>query len=98
MSDFPINQRIECINDRLIHGYGDEELPIRGTVYTVRGYGFSQAFQKPMLLLNEIVNQPRHYQGEGFVETGWPPYFFRIVHTTSIEIFTNMLVAPQVPA
>ena len=46
----------------------------------------------------EIVNQPRHYNGEGFVETGFPPHCFRAVHTTDISVFTDMLVHSNVRA
>ena len=88
-----VGQRVVCIEDQWFVEYG-ETCPVKGPVYTVRGFSESP-HGLVGLYLEEIVNPPHDYS-RGFMEGSFDRDAFRplIGRSTSIEIFKRML-APK---
>jgi len=79
---FYVGQKVICVDGRPSgNGYGNEQLPKQGGVYTVR------AIVGRNLRLLEIVNQPRMY-ARGFEEASFHPSRFRPILDRSIDIST----------
>lgn len=91
---FRIGQQVVCIDDKdwrnpgLIGSPAAPTTPVKGLVYTVRGFSPSDA-----VYLEEIVCAPYPWNW-GIGEGGWLRRRFRPVKETSIDIFTAML-APK---
>jgi hypothetical protein len=69
--------------------YG-ERAPIKGQIYTIRGFPDAEA-----MFLEEIVNKPNVYTDNGKLitrEKGWFRSSFRPLIKTDISIFEAMLV------
>lgn len=95
MSNFHVGQKVVCIADISTGGHGTEKRPVKGSVYTVRNVWFSERYQCELIRLEEITNALMRYE-EGLNECGFRSYCFRPLRETSIEIFTDMLVASNV--
>ena len=101
---FHVGQKVVCVNIsprpgvRGLHPqHGDEVTPWKGHVYTVRAVFDARphGYDQDALLLEEIVNPVRRYiapAGVVEVEQFFLVFRFRPVRTTSIEVFTRMLV------
>lgn len=92
---FHVGQMVVCVDDYVHPRYVvfGEVLPVKGMVYTIRS--FDRVDEELCLMLEEIVNAPRHYR-QGFGECSFRPHRFRPVRQTSIEQFTSILnQAPQ---
>lgn len=74
----------------------DERGPVAGVVYTIRGIVDDP--EAVYLLLEEIVNAPKFYEGDVFGEVAWFSPCFRPVKTTDIGIFTAMLAPTKIGA
>ncbi len=100
---FHIGQRVVCLDDRFV---GENRvfdptfitrcpnLPVKGHVYTVRGFVVPYAWYPATLgiLLEEIVNPPCPYF-EGTFEPSFFPSHFRPItlRNADISVFTAML-------
>ena len=88
--------KVVCIAGFSARGYGNENLPEIGKVYSLREIGACEVDGTVTVLLAEIVNLKRDYASPlGLVhcEPGFAAYAFRPVQprATDISIFTAML-------
>lgn len=90
MALFFVGQRVVCIDDDWDHDDDCKNYPVKGCVYTIRGFGDSPD-PGESIFLEEIVNPPYDYPQWG----RWEPSFlierFRPVKNTSIEVFQSLL-------
>ena len=104
---FFMGQLVVCADDRFPgeNGVFDAtfrercpNLPVRGRIYTVRGFVVPYAGYPgiPGMLLEEIINPPCPYY-EGTFEPSFFPSHFRPVteHKTDISVFTDALRSPK---
>jgi hypothetical protein len=87
MSSFRVGQKVVYLGGVRVGGYGDEAIPEKGGIYTVRDFANDGGIR-----LIEIVNPPRFY-AEGRVECSFDVSRFRplIERTVDISIFKVML-------
>lgn len=90
MCNFHVGQKVVCVWNFSKCGFGDEQLPAKGEVYTIRGMEFFPRTGMVGLVFEEFHNKPRHYS-PGLFEAHFAAERFRPVKTTSIEVFTAML-------
>jgi hypothetical protein len=83
---FHVGQKVVCV--RADWDDGDEIVPVKGAVYTVRQT--CEWRGNPGIRLVEIVNEPGDYIG-GVRECSFAARAFRPVKTTSIDVFLKML-------
>jgi hypothetical protein len=92
---FYVGQKVVCIREDWRGGYGDEELPRKGRVYTIRGIDLIRGTCSDQvgLWLEEIVNEPRIYEGGLCDEVSFGHQKFRplVVRRTDISLFQKML-------
>lgn len=92
---FRIGQKVVCVAKPL-GGYGDENVPCVGRIYTIRGFEFERptGVERVGLLFEEIRNEPHHYTGYARpTEATFPASKFKplVERKTDISIFTRML-------
>lgn len=92
MSNWHVGQRVVCVDaDGLVPSYGDEILPAKGSVYTIRSItdapGGIICFR-----LAEIVNPVRQYS-EGYIEARFRARRFRPVVSdlTQFALLTSIV-------
>lgn len=88
---FELGERVVCVEE-VYHFQDEPQWPRRGATYTVRGH--VQCHDgSPCIRLAEVLNPPRDYSKDGFVERAWPCRHFRPLReqTTDISIFTALL-------
>jgi len=100
---FNVGQKVVCVDSRpridgsgRRSGHGDEKLPVRGAVYTVRAIvaGKPYGYEHDGVLLEEIVNPVRRYRapsGPVDAELFFAAWRFRPLRSTNIDVFTSML-------
>lgn len=76
------------------YGYGDEQKPVVGTVYTVRSIR-NDLYPELALLVEEIVNPVRGYTlhdgRQAIIEPHWPVRSFRPLSSDRLSIFRQHL-------
>lgn len=86
MADWHVGQMVVCVDGDFSFKRRGEITPVRGCVYTIRGF----TADGTTIWLAEIINDPRHYS-DGFLECSWKIRRFRPVRKTSIDIFRSLL-------
>jgi len=75
-------------------GYGDEQIPVVGTVYTVRSVR-NDIYPEPALLVEEIINPARGYTlpdgRPAVIEPHWSARYFRPLSSDRLAIFRQHL-------
>lgn len=102
---FRVGQRVVCVDDTIARGYGDENYPKRGDIYTIRAImPFLSECGEAMFLLHEVTNSVRDYRTDDYslvrTEKPFGARRFRplIERKTDISIFTAMLTPQGVDA
>lgn len=93
---FLIGQKIVCVDDGGLNDGSPCVNPVRGEVYTVRGFDTCDCGFPAGIWLSEISNRrvPLYCRDCGLTVRGEPPFLvrrFRPVRETDIDIFTKML-------
>lgn len=94
MTDWHVGMRVICVRFKGRGGYGDENNPTIGHVYTIREIVFRhcQDSREICFLLEEVKNEQRPYR-EGYCEVGFRSICFRPLRetTTDISIFRKLV-------
>jgi hypothetical protein len=97
---FHVGQLVVCVDDNWPSprgGYGDELLPIRGKIYTVREVFQRRGDDEPSMLLEEVVNDVRPYlmRDGSSVELLEPSFVLRRFHpvdNAALDVFRQTTV------
>lgn len=90
---FRVGQKVVCICDDVPKFFGDEQVPNKGAVYTVRAV-FDGITDRLGVYLYEINNAHMIERWGGDTEPGFSAHIFRPVveRKTDISIFQRMLI------
>ena len=93
---FKVGGKIVCVDgDKWPnHGAGHETYPVKGVVYTIREIDIWEDLSDPFggVRLVEIVNKPDWYRSwPSAKECTFSTKRFRLIKTTSIDVFLKML-------
>ena len=86
---FFIGQQVVCIDDNFAPARRLFKLPVKGQIYTIRGF-MDEDGDDLAVWLEEIVNNPAHFR-DGFGECSFYVWRFRPLKATDISIFTAIL-------
>jgi hypothetical protein len=89
---FRIGQQVECIDDLGFEYSNGEQLPVKGSVYSIREIDAEMGLETA-LRFEELKNKRGHYIDQSS-ECCFLAWRFRPVVRTDISIFTSML-APK---
>lgn len=86
-----IGDEVECVDDSDFRFTFGENIPIKGTKYTIRSFVYYSGGVG--IRLNEIQNKPMLYDIGGFAECAFHAWRFRKLQKrkTDISVFTQML-------
>lgn len=92
---FQVGQRVICVKEsKPSRRYGDEHMPCKWQIYTVRAAGIHSHTGVPIVRLVEIVNARRLYDF-GMCEPSFKAAAFRPIADTDIDIFRQFLETPS---
>ena len=99
--NFHVGQKVICVNDIFTitsHNIVPNR-PVKGCVYTIRGFDIYPPLVGTAIWLEEIINPEVDFEEDGVEGTQEPSFWawrFRPIRTTSIDVFTAMLAPTPV--
>jgi hypothetical protein len=91
---FRVGQKVVCVDDTPYPDGYNKLYPVKGSIYTIRGFHTESHIDDVGIYLEEVVNPPIEWSDSTACEWPFASYRFRPVveRSTDISIFTEMLI------